>query len=77
MMHIIGSLFDHRKAVTCLAFAVDGISLVSGSEDVMARVWDSKTHNIIRIFKHAKGLQQSRLAITEMLPKTIWNTIAW
>uniref|UniRef100_A0A5B7BLE7 Uncharacterized protein n=1 Tax=Davidia involucrata TaxID=16924 RepID=A0A5B7BLE7_DAVIN len=54
-MHIIGSLFDHSKAVTCLAFAADGISLVSGSEDGMVRVWNSKTHNIIRIFKHAKG----------------------
>ncbi|RVW40531.1 Protein ROOT initiation defective 3 [Vitis vinifera] len=43
------------KAVTCLAFATDGILLVSGSEDGMVRVWDTKTRNIFRIFKHAKG----------------------
>lgn len=54
-MHIIGSLSDHSKAVTCLAFATDGILLVSGSEDGMVRVWDTKTRNIFRIFKHAKG----------------------
>ncbi|KAJ9674385.1 hypothetical protein PVL29_023753 [Vitis rotundifolia] len=54
-MHIIGSLSDHSKAVTCLAFAMDGILLVSGSEDGMVRVWDTKTRNIFRIFKHAKG----------------------
>ncbi|KAL6317298.1 hypothetical protein AAG906_030051 [Vitis piasezkii] len=54
-MHIIGSLSDHSKAVTCLAFATDGILLVSGSEDGMIRVWDTKTRNIFRIFKHAKG----------------------
>ncbi|KAA8528526.1 hypothetical protein F0562_035881 [Nyssa sinensis] len=54
-MHIIGSLSDHSKAVSCLAFGADGISLVSGSEDGMVRVWDTITHNIIRIFKHAKG----------------------
>ncbi|XP_059636428.1 protein ROOT INITIATION DEFECTIVE 3 [Cornus florida] len=54
-MHIIGSLSDHGKSVTCLAFGADGISLVSGSVDGMVRVWDTKTHSIIRIFKHAKG----------------------
>ncbi|KAL6995493.1 hypothetical protein U1Q18_005630 [Sarracenia purpurea var. burkii] len=54
-MHIIGSLADHSKAVTCLTFAADGVLLVSGYEDGMVRVWNTKTHNIVRIFKHAKG----------------------
>ncbi|XP_057974115.1 protein ROOT INITIATION DEFECTIVE 3 [Malania oleifera] len=54
-MHIIGSLFDHSKAITCLAFGMDGVLLVSGSEDGMIRVWDTKMRNIIRIFKHSKA----------------------
>ncbi|KAI8018669.1 Protein ROOT INITIATION DEFECTIVE 3 [Camellia lanceoleosa] len=44
------------KAVTCLAFAADGVLLVSSYEDGMVRVWDTKTHNIIRVLKHAKGV---------------------
>lgn len=50
-MHTIRSI----KAVTCLALDADGISLVSGSDDGMLRVWDTKTRNIIRVFKHPKG----------------------
>ncbi|XP_043711477.1 protein ROOT INITIATION DEFECTIVE 3 [Telopea speciosissima] len=53
--HIIGLLSDHSKAVTCLAFSSNGTLLVSGSEDGLIRVWDTKTQNIVRIFKHAKG----------------------
>ncbi|XP_077213799.1 transducin/WD40 repeat-like superfamily protein [Tasmannia lanceolata] len=54
-MHIIGLLSDHSKAVTCLAFSMDGVSLVSGSEDGVLRVWDTKTRHVVRTFKHAKG----------------------
>ncbi|KAJ4966810.1 hypothetical protein NE237_018659 [Protea cynaroides] len=54
--HIIGSLSEHSNAVTCLAFSSIGTLLVSGSVDGLIRVWDTKTHNIVRIFKHAKGL---------------------
>ncbi|XAR61901.1 hypothetical protein NMG60_11016447 [Bertholletia excelsa] len=54
-MYIIGTLADQSKAVTCLAFCADGVLLVSGHEDGMVRVWDTKTRNIIRVFKHAKG----------------------
>ncbi|PSR99780.1 Protein ROOT INITIATION DEFECTIVE like [Actinidia chinensis var. chinensis] len=54
-MHIIGSLADHSKPVTCLAFDADGVLLVSGYEDGVVRVWDTKSHNIVRVFKHAKG----------------------
>nr|DAD32497.1 TPA_asm: hypothetical protein HUJ06_011348 [Nelumbo nucifera] len=53
--HIIGSLSDNSKGVTCLAFSMDGILLVSGSEDGTIRVWDAKTRNIVRIFRLAKG----------------------
>lgn len=46
----------NSKAICSLAFALDGVQLVAGSEDGMVRVWDTKTHNIIRVFKHAKGI---------------------
>lgn len=48
--------FWNSKAVTCLAFAAEGFLLVSGAEDGMIRVWDTKSRNIIRILKHAKGI---------------------
>ncbi|KAJ8763273.1 hypothetical protein K2173_026174 [Erythroxylum novogranatense] len=54
-LHIIGSLPSHSKAVTCLTYSATGNLLLSGSEDGTVRVWDPKTHNTIRIFKHAKG----------------------
>ncbi|KAI5563862.1 hypothetical protein POPTR_014G027200v4 [Populus trichocarpa] len=54
-LHIIGSLSSHSKSVTCLAYSTNGNVLLSGSEDGMIRVWDPKTHNIVRVFKHAKG----------------------
>ncbi|GAA0153410.1 hypothetical protein LIER_11655 [Lithospermum erythrorhizon] len=54
-LHIIGSLSERSKAITCLASSMDGIHLVSGSEDGMIRVWDTTKRNIIRIFRHAKG----------------------
>ncbi|KAI8549932.1 hypothetical protein RHMOL_Rhmol06G0063600 [Rhododendron molle] len=66
-MHIIGSLADHSKAVTCLAFSADGVLLVSGYEDGMVRVWDTKTHNIVRIFKHGKGPVNNILVVPWML----------
>lgn len=53
--HIIGALSEHSKSVTCLASSSDGFLLVSGSEDGMIRVWDTRTQNITRVFRHAKG----------------------
>ncbi|CAK7347530.1 unnamed protein product [Dovyalis caffra] len=54
-LHIIGSLSSHSKTVSCLAYSTVGNILLAGSEDGMIRVWDPKTHNIVRVFKHAKG----------------------
>ncbi|KAK7295545.1 hypothetical protein RJT34_18455 [Clitoria ternatea] len=54
-MHIIGSFSNHSKAVTCLAFGTSENVLISGSEDGMVRVWNARTHNIVRMFRHAKG----------------------
>ncbi|KAL7245223.1 hypothetical protein ACSBR2_000527 [Camellia fascicularis] len=76
-MHIIGSLADHSKAVTCLAFAADGVLLVSGYEDGMVRVWDTKTHNIIRVLKHAKGPVNNILVVRPPLclnPQLLLNS---
>lgn len=52
---IIGTLVDHSRAVTALAFSMDGVLLVSGSEDCTVRVWDTVSCQVLRIFKHAKG----------------------
>ncbi|KAK1554006.1 hypothetical protein Q3G72_006528 [Acer saccharum] len=53
--HILSSLYDHSKAVTCLAYSIEGNLLLSGSEDGMVRIWDPRTLNIVRMFKHGKG----------------------
>ncbi|XP_027351601.1 protein ROOT INITIATION DEFECTIVE 3 [Abrus precatorius] len=54
-MHIIGSFSNHSKAVTCLAYDTSGNLLISGSEDGMVRVWNTRTRNIVRMFRHVKG----------------------
>ncbi|KAF3628155.1 protein ROOT INITIATION DEFECTIVE 3 isoform X1 [Capsicum chacoense] len=54
-LHILGFLSEQSKAITCLALSMDGGLLISGSEDGMVRVWNTKNHNIARIFRHAKG----------------------
>ncbi|XP_060199419.1 protein ROOT INITIATION DEFECTIVE 3 [Lycium barbarum] len=54
-LHILGCLSEQSKAITCLALSADGGLLISGSEDGMVRVWNTKNHNIARIFRHAKG----------------------
>ncbi|XWS24226.1 hypothetical protein CRYUN_Cryun28dG0082700 [Craigia yunnanensis] len=67
-LHIIGSLSDHSKPVTCLAYSAEGNLLLSGSEDGMVRVWDVKTQNIIRMFRHAKGPVNNILIVRRPLP---------
>ncbi|XP_061344282.1 protein ROOT INITIATION DEFECTIVE 3-like isoform X2 [Gastrolobium bilobum] len=54
-MYFIDSSSSNSKAVTCLAYGTRGNLLISGSEDGMVRVWDVRTRNIVRMFKHAKG----------------------
>ncbi|XP_052200913.1 protein ROOT INITIATION DEFECTIVE 3 [Diospyros lotus] len=76
-MYILGSLADQSKAVTSLAFDVDGVLLISGYEDGMVRVWDTRTRNIIRIFKHAKGPVNNILVMSSPLslnPRMVLNS---
>ena len=49
----------NSKAVTCLAYGTSEDLLIFGSEDGMVRVWNVRTHNIVRMFKHAKGIVQT------------------
>lgn len=53
--HIIGSFSNQSKAVTCLAYGTSEDLLISGSEDGIIRVWNARTRNLVRMFKHAKG----------------------
>ncbi|CAH9111160.1 unnamed protein product [Cuscuta epithymum] len=53
--HIIGSFTEHSKGITCLTLSMDGFKLLAGSDDGMIRVWDTRNHNITRIFRHGKG----------------------
>ncbi|XP_073022121.1 protein ROOT INITIATION DEFECTIVE 3-like isoform X2 [Primulina eburnea] len=71
------SLTEHSKAVTCLAFSADGLLLVSGSEDGLIRVWDTRTQNIVRVFRHTKGVvnnvlitRQSQSVFSQMSKKS-------
>ncbi|CAA2985027.1 ROOT INITIATION DEFECTIVE 3 [Olea europaea subsp. europaea] len=78
-LHIIGSLSEHSKAITCLASSADGSLLVSGSEDGMIRVWDTKRRNITRVFRHAKGPVNNVLVVRQpqhLNPGTSPNTQA-
>lgn len=34
---------------------MDGVSLVSGSEDCTARLWDTVSRQVLRTFTHSKG----------------------
>ncbi|KAJ1435393.1 WD40/YVTN repeat-like-containing domain superfamily [Sesbania bispinosa] len=64
-MHIIGSFSNHSKAVTCLAYGIGENLLISGSEDGMVRVWNARTRNIVRMFKHAKGPVNNILVVRQ------------
>ncbi|XP_023765625.1 protein ROOT INITIATION DEFECTIVE 3 [Lactuca sativa] len=75
-LHIIGTLSDQSKAICSLGFALDGYQLVVGSEDGMVRVWDTKTRNIIRVFKHAKGPVNNIVVMRQpaaLYPRTAGN----
>lgn len=49
------ALIGHSRAVTSLAFSMDGVSLVSGSEDCTARLWDTSSRQVLRTFAQSKG----------------------
>ncbi|CAH1430647.1 unnamed protein product [Lactuca virosa] len=75
-LHIIGTLSDQSKAICSLGFALDGYQLVVGSVDGMVRVWDTKTRNIIRLFKHAKGPVNNIVVMRQpvaLYPRTVAN----
>ncbi|KAM1527342.1 hypothetical protein FF1_016814 [Malus domestica] len=64
-LHIIDCFSNHSKAVTCLAYGITGNYLLSGSEDGVIRVWDARTLNIVRVFKHAKGPVNNILVVRQ------------
>ncbi|XP_028787118.1 protein ROOT INITIATION DEFECTIVE 3-like [Neltuma alba] len=66
-MHIIGSFSNHSKAVTCLTYSASENLLISGSEDGMIRIWNAKTRNFVRMFKHAKGPVNNILVVRKQL----------
>lgn len=47
--------FSCRGSITALAFSMNGLWLISASEDCTARVWDIVTGQVIRTFDHRKG----------------------
>ncbi|XP_024515322.1 protein ROOT INITIATION DEFECTIVE 3 [Selaginella moellendorffii] len=53
----------HSRAITALAFSMDGVSLVSGSEDCTVRLWDTVSRQVLRTFSHSKGPVSSLLVI--------------
>ncbi|XP_050159619.1 protein ROOT INITIATION DEFECTIVE 3-like [Malus sylvestris] len=57
------------KAVTCLAYGISGNYLISRSEDGVVRVWDARTRNILRVFKHAKGPVNNILVVRQHFSK--------
>ena len=57
----------NSKAVTCLAFSIDGITLVSGSEDGTVRVWDAKRKHVVRVLKHMKGTNEEYIGLYWMI----------
>lgn len=61
---ILGALDDHSKAVTSLASSTDGLLLVSGSEDGNVRVWDTRSQQVTRKFKHSQGPVTNVLIVT-------------
>ena len=43
----------HSKWVTCVAFSYDGSHVVSGSDDMAVRIWDSHTGNEVGRYQHS------------------------
>ncbi|GBG60081.1 hypothetical protein CBR_g412 [Chara braunii] len=47
-------LIGHCQAVTSLVFSLDGVTLVSGSEDSTVKIWDTISRQVLRTFNHGK-----------------------
>ena len=47
-----GVLHGHAAGVTSIAFSSDGTSLVSGSDDKTAKLWDMQTGGVVKTFSH-------------------------
>ncbi|PKA57327.1 Guanine nucleotide-binding protein subunit beta-like protein B [Apostasia shenzhenica] len=62
---IVGYLSDHSKAITCLAFSMDGFTLLSGSDDGTVRAWNTVSGQITRLLKHSKGPVSNILVIKQ------------
>jgi pre-rRNA-processing protein IPI3 len=58
-------LTGHRGSITALAFSMNGLWLISASEDCTARVWDIVTGQVIRTFDHRKGKITNILVISQ------------
>jgi len=56
----------HKLAVTCLAFTLDGLTLISGSEDQTTRVWEMRSGQALRVLNQAKGPVTSLIVIAKM-----------
>lgn len=61
---IISFLIGHSRAVTALAFSVDGVSLLSASEDCTVCLWDTFSCQALRVYKHNKGPVSNLLVIS-------------
>ncbi|KAJ7543431.1 hypothetical protein O6H91_09G038100 [Diphasiastrum complanatum] len=55
----------HSRSVTSLAFSMDGVSLVSGSEDCTVRLWDTVSRQVIRTFTLSKGPISNLLVVPQ------------
>ena len=44
-------MIGHSKKITSLSFSPDGTSIVTGSEDKLAIIWDAKTGDQIGVLK--------------------------
>eukprot|EP00976_Prorocentrum_cordatum_P074877 1181684-Prorocentrum_minimum.AAC.4 len=55
----------HKQAVTCLAFTLDGLTLISGSEDHTTRIWELRSGQALRVLNQSKGPVTSLIVIAK------------
>jgi WD40 repeat protein/energy-coupling factor transporter ATP-binding protein EcfA2 len=53
------NLSGHLAAVTCAAFSPDGRFILTGSEDMTARLWDTQTGKLVSVLRGHEGAVQS------------------